>query len=46
MLVKINFRLEKIFILAFSPEREDPNNPDFSTVDNTKGSWWCNTKMS
>jgi UDP-N-acetyl-D-glucosamine dehydrogenase len=27
-----NFEVGKDFFLAFSPEREDPNNPDFSTA--------------
>jgi UDP-N-acetyl-D-glucosamine dehydrogenase len=29
---RIKFQVGKDFYLAFSPEREDPNNPDFSTV--------------
>ena len=29
---KNKFQVGKDFYLAFSPEREDPNNPDFSTV--------------
>lgn len=29
---KNKFKVGKDFYLAFSPEREDPNNPDFSTV--------------
>jgi UDP-N-acetyl-D-glucosamine dehydrogenase len=29
---KKKFKVGKDFYLAFSPEREDPNNPDFSTV--------------
>ena len=30
---KNNFKVGKDFYLAFSPEREDPNNPDFTTAE-------------
>jgi len=30
---KQNFKVGKDFYLAFSPEREDPNNPDFTTSE-------------
>ena len=30
---KNKFKVGKDFYLAFSPEREDPNNPDFTTAE-------------
>jgi UDP-N-acetyl-D-glucosamine dehydrogenase len=30
---KVKYKVGKDFYLAFSPEREDPNNPDFTTAE-------------